>query len=120
MPSVHVFSNVSKASVVTASALRALSKSLSVALDSPEPSVLVQLSLDQPMLFAGSDAPCAFIHIRSIGKIDAEHNPKTAQALTATVTDVLGVPAERVFMNLSEVAASNWGAKGTTVNNLKK
>lgn len=56
MPFVHVSSNVAKAGVDTARAIRALSKSLSLALDRPEPAVMVQLSLDQAMLFGGSDA----------------------------------------------------------------
>ncbi|KAF1324718.1 Atls1-like light-inducible protein, partial [Globisporangium splendens] len=119
MPFVHVSSNVPKTGVDTANAIRVLSKSLSVALDRPEPAVMVKLSLDQSMLFAGSDAPCAFIHIRSIGKIDTERNPKTVQALTATVTELLGVPADRVFMNLDDIATSNWGAQGTTVDKLQ-
>lgn len=62
--------------------------------------------------------PCAFVQIRSIGKIDTERNPKTVQALTATVTELLGVPADRVFMNLDDIAISNWGARGTTVDKL--
>lgn len=62
--------------------------------------------------------PCAFVQIRSIGKIDTERNPKTAQALTAAVTELLGVPADRVFMNLDDIAATNWGAQGTTVDKL--
>jgi phenylpyruvate tautomerase PptA (4-oxalocrotonate tautomerase family) len=48
-----------------------------------------------------------------------ERNPKTVQSLTATVTEVLGVPADRVFMNLDDIAASNWGAQGTTVDKLQ-
>lgn len=65
------------------------------------------------------EQPCAFVHIRSIGKIDTERNPKTAQALTATVTELLGVPADRVFMNLDDIAATNWGARATTVDKLQ-
>ncbi|RLN94038.1 hypothetical protein BBJ28_00025230 [Nothophytophthora sp. Chile5] len=112
MPFVHVSSNVPKASVDADAAIRAISKALSVALDRPEHYLMVHLDLEQSMLFQASDAPCAFIHIRSIGKIDAERNPKTAAALTATVAEVLKLPADRVFLNLDDIAAGNWAMDG--------
>ncbi|KAG3117525.1 hypothetical protein PI124_g4218 [Phytophthora idaei] len=70
-------------------ALHALSKTLSAALGKPEAYVMVQLDLDTPMIFQASDAPCAFIHIRSIGRIGPDLNPKTAASLTATAAEVL-------------------------------
>lgn len=56
MPFVHVSTNVPKAGVDADAAVRALSKSLSDALDRPEPYVMAQLDLEVPMLFQGSDA----------------------------------------------------------------
>jgi phenylpyruvate tautomerase PptA (4-oxalocrotonate tautomerase family) len=56
--------------------------------------------------------PCAFIHLRSIGKISAELNPSTAKALTETVAAALHVPAGRVFMNLDDIARHNWAMGG--------
>ncbi|GLD92381.1 hypothetical protein PINS_up000914 [Pythium insidiosum] len=115
MPFVKVYSNVARATVNADSVLKAVSKSLSEALDRPEPYVMVQLKLDQDMLMAGTTEPCAFIHIRSIGKIDTERNPKTVAALTATVSDALRVPADRIFVNLDDIAPNNWGHAGNTI-----
>lgn len=56
--------------------------------------------------------PCAFIQIRSIGKISPEKNPATVKALTETVAAQLHLPAERVFVNLDDIAPSNWGMAG--------
>ncbi|KAG6590826.1 ATLS1-like light-inducible protein [Phytophthora cinnamomi] len=114
MPFVHVSSNVPKASVDVPAALRALSKALSAALGKPEAYLMVQLDLDTPMLFQASDAPCAFIHIRSIGRIGPDLNPKTAAALTATAAEALKLPADRVFLNLDDVDAGNWAMAGNT------
>lgn len=50
--------------------------------------------------------------MRSIGKISADQNPTTAKALTDTVASVLHVPADRVFMNLDDIAHFNWGMGG--------
>ncbi|RLN90744.1 hypothetical protein BBJ28_00010028 [Nothophytophthora sp. Chile5] len=112
MPFLHVSSNVPKANVDANAAIRALSKSISDALDRPEPHVMVQLDLEQHMLFQASDAPCAFVQIRSIGRIDSVKNPKTAEAVTATVAQVLNVPADRVFLNLNDIASNNWAFDG--------
>lgn len=56
--------------------------------------------------------------IRIIGKIDAERNPKTVEALTASATNLLGAPAERVFLNLDDISAANCGVRGTTLDKL--
>ncbi|GMF20467.1 unnamed protein product [Phytophthora lilii] len=135
MPFVHVTSNIPKASVDVPATLRALSKALSAALGKPEAYLMVQLDLDTPMLFQTSDAvrdalsaalsaganadvvvlqPCAFIHIRSIGRIGPDLNPKTAAALTATAAEALKIPADRIFLNLDDVDAANWSMAGNT------
>ncbi|EEY64885.1 uncharacterized protein PITG_16205 [Phytophthora infestans T30-4] len=112
MPFVHVTSNVPKTDVDVPKALRALSNALSDALGKPEAYVMVQLDLDMPMIFQASDAPCAFIHIRSIGRIGPDLNPKTAASLTATAAKALKLPSDRVFLNLDDLDATNWGMAG--------
>ncbi|RLN90742.1 hypothetical protein BBJ28_00010031 [Nothophytophthora sp. Chile5] len=59
-----------------------------------------------------AEQPCVFINVRNIGNIDSDHNPKTAKALTETVTEVLNVPADRVFLNLEDISAGNWAFAG--------
>lgn len=57
--------------------------------------------------------PCAFVEIRSV-KIETENNPKVVKAITATVSEVLGVPSKRVFVNLQQIAPTHWGFNGAT------
>lgn len=52
--------------------------------------------------------------------VNASVNPKTAQMITEAVTDILGMPADRVFMNLDDVAITDWGFRGTTIDKLQK
>lgn len=115
MPFVRVTSNAKRASVDVEAVLKAVSKSLSDALDRPEPYVMVDVQLDRDMCFQASTELCAFVEIRSIGKIDTERNPKTVAALTETVATQLNVPADRVFINLDDIAPNNWGALGKVV-----
>ncbi|KUF95615.1 Drug/Metabolite Transporter (DMT) Superfamily [Phytophthora nicotianae] len=111
----HVTSNVPKSNVDVPTALRALSKALSEALGKPEAYVMVQLDLDTPMIFQASDAPCAFIQIRSIGRIGPDLNPKTAASLTTMAAEALKIPADRIFLNLDDVDAANWAMAGNTI-----
>lgn len=55
--------------------------------------------------------PCAFVEIRSV-MINAENNPATVKAITTTVSQVLGVPSKRVFVNLQQIAPTHWGFNG--------
>ncbi|DBA02323.1 TPA: hypothetical protein N0F65_006198 [Lagenidium giganteum] len=115
MPFVHVSSNVARAKVDVDAALCAISESVSTALDRPEAYVMVKLELDNDMMIDRLSTPCAMVHIRSIGKIDSQRNPKTVEQVTATVSKVLGVEATRIFVNLDDIDAGNWGHNGNTV-----
>lgn len=59
--------------------------------------------------------PCAFIHVRSIGRVDAEWNPKTVAKVSEAVTESLKLPLNRVFVRVEEVAARDWGTNGKTI-----
>lgn len=57
---------------------------------------------------------CAFIHLRSVGRVDAEYNPKTAALLSEAVAENLKLPLNRVFFHLEDISPSNWGVSGKT------
>uniref|UniRef100_K3WCS7 4-oxalocrotonate tautomerase domain-containing protein n=1 Tax=Globisporangium ultimum (strain ATCC 200006 / CBS 805.95 / DAOM BR144) TaxID=431595 RepID=K3WCS7_GLOUD len=79
---------------------------------------MAKLSLDQTTLFGGSDTASAYVQIRCIGQISKEHNTKSVQVLTTKVTELLGVPAERVFVIFEDIPAMNWGVSAVTVDTL--
>ncbi|KAF1324831.1 Atls1-like light-inducible protein, partial [Globisporangium splendens] len=118
MPFIHVTSNAPKAGVDTAKALSTFSKSMSLAYGVPEAVVMAKLTLDETVLFGASDAQSAYVEVRTIGKVDREHNTINVQALTARVTEVLGVPAERVFIVIDDVPSVNWGVNAVTVDTI--
>ncbi|KAF1324833.1 Atls1-like light-inducible protein, partial [Globisporangium splendens] len=112
MPFIHVYSSVPKAGVDTTKVIKEFSSTLADTLERQEAFVMSKLSLDQTILFAGTDA------VRCIGQISKEHNTKSVQVLTAKVTELLGVPAERVFIIFEDIPAVNWGMSGVTVDTL--
>jgi len=82
-------------------------------LGKPERYVMVDLDAGRPMLFAGSDAPLAYLELKSIGL------PETATAaLSAALADLmhaeLGVPRDRVYVEFADAARHMWGWNGAT------
>ena len=73
---------------------------------------MVSLAPVQCIRFAGSDAPAAFLEIKSIGL------PRTlnaaAAALTVLVTNHLQVAPDRVFIVFNNVSPTHWGHNGDT------
>jgi phenylpyruvate tautomerase PptA (4-oxalocrotonate tautomerase family) len=52
--------------------------------------------------------------VRSIGSVGPEINPKTAASLTATVSEALKLPANRIYMIIDDVKGANWALDGNT------
>ncbi|KAL3660538.1 hypothetical protein V7S43_014294 [Phytophthora oleae] len=71
-------------------------------------------SAEQRQKLLTSPQPCAFTHIRSIGRID-DVNSKTTASLTAAAAEVLKLPVGRFFLNLDDVKGINWGLAGNTL-----
>ncbi|OWZ06710.1 hypothetical protein PHMEG_00021001 [Phytophthora megakarya] len=112
MPYVNISSNVASANVDITTTIAAITKTISVALDRPAPHVIVQMQLDQLMSHLETQAPMAFVHVRSIGKLEDERNPKTVAALTETVAEQLKVPPTRVSIYLEDISAKHWANNG--------
>ena len=55
-------------------ALQALSKAVADAVGKPEQWVMVSLATDRPMCYSGSELPCAYGELISIGAIGGEKN----------------------------------------------
>ncbi|CAI5740013.1 unnamed protein product [Peronospora destructor] len=119
MPYIQVICNLSSNGVDQVKVMTAISKGLATALDKPEQIVMVHLNMDTSMQFQTTDAPCAMIHVRSIGKVDAQHNPTTALALTEIVSQELNIPADRIFINIADVQPSNWAKGGVLISEPK-
>lgn len=56
--------------------------------------------------------PCAYVEVKTIGRVNETNNAKVAAELTAAATKVLGVPPNRVFVLVSDVPGVNWAVSG--------
>ena len=73
---------------------------------------MVRLEPSSPIRFAGSEAPAAFLSLKSIGL------PRSLNAVSGALTQLMGehfgVPAERVFIQLESVLPTHWAHAGET------
>ncbi|MGO8925613.1 MAG: phenylpyruvate tautomerase MIF-related protein [Limisphaerales bacterium] len=93
--------------------LAALSRIVAEAIGKPEDYVMVTVS-QAAMLMSGKPGEAAFVDLRSIGGLSHDVNRQLSQKLCRLLHESLRVPESRIYLNFTEVAASNWGWKGAT------
>ena len=113
MPYVSVTTNVSVNAPTAEALLADLTEAVVVNLNKPKDYVQVGVNGNQPLQFAGTAGPTAFVELRALGLTE-----ELAQQMSPVLTDVihgsLSIPAERIFLNLLDVPRSRWGWNGST------
>jgi phenylpyruvate tautomerase len=93
--------------------LASLSKLVAVTIGKPEQYVMVTSS-QAAMVMSGKPGDAAFVDIRSIGGLSSDVNRKLSQQVCKLLTDSLGIPTNRVYLNFTDIEAANWGWNGST------
>jgi phenylpyruvate tautomerase len=93
--------------------LASLSKIVAETIGKPEQYVMVTAS-QAVMLMSGNPGEAAFVDVHSIGGLTDDVNRKLSQKVCKLLNDSLGVPENRVYLNFTDVEASNWGWNGST------
>jgi phenylpyruvate tautomerase PptA (4-oxalocrotonate tautomerase family) len=93
--------------------LAALSKVVAETIGKPEQYVMTMIG-PAAILMSGKPGDAAFVDVRSIGGLSDDVNHQLAQKVSALLSQSLGVPPNRVYLNFSEVEAGNWGWNGNT------
>lgn len=93
--------------------LRKLSQIAAKETGKPESYVMIEVSYNHAMIFAGTDAPLAFLECKSIGL-----NETQAKSLSSAISQLLSadlkIPASRVYIEFSNAPAAFWGYNGST------
>ncbi|MGE0372443.1 MAG: phenylpyruvate tautomerase MIF-related protein [Gammaproteobacteria bacterium] len=112
MPCLRIQTNAEPDPSALPGLLAALSQAVAAALGKDERYVMVALDAGTPMLFAGSDAPLAYLELKSIGL------PARTEALSRTlcraVGEGLGIPADRIYIEFADAPPHLWGWNGGT------
>ena len=77
----------------------------------PENYVMTMIQRDIKMTFAGSDQPCCFINVKSIGSLTPSSMSESLCKLIASKTNI---NKDRIYIEFTDVKASNWGFNSST------
>lgn len=91
-----------------------LSRRCAKILGKPEGYMLVAVVDEASMIFAGTPGRSAFVEVRSIGGLTPQANRELSAGVCTLVSEIAHVPANRVYLNFIDVAASSWGHDGGT------
>ncbi|KAF5827738.1 Tautomerase/MIF superfamily [Dunaliella salina] len=94
--------------------LKDLSTAVTTGIGKPEAYVCCTVTLDQPIIFGGTEDPAAFADIHSIGSIGGEKNKQISAKVAAVLEEKLGIPSNRFYMQFHDSAPSDFGFKGST------
>ena len=111
MPFIQV--NTSSKSVVENDDLlqKDISKMVADLTRKPENYVMTMIQRNLKMTFAGSDEPCCFIKVKSIGSLTPSSMSKSLCQLVASKTNI---NTNRIYIEFIDIEASNWGFNGST------
>jgi phenylpyruvate tautomerase PptA (4-oxalocrotonate tautomerase family) len=95
------------------SLLPALSKIVAETIGKPEDYVMITIN-PSAILMAGQPGDAAFVDIRSIGGLSTQVNQQLSKKISTLLNQSLGIAQNRIYLNFSDVNASNWGWNGST------
>lgn len=113
MPYLLIQTNQCPDSMAQAALIRHLSAQLAGWLAKPEQYVVVALQPVTAMSFGGSDAPCAYLELKSIGLAEAQL-PELSARLCQAIGAGLGIATERIYIEFSAAQPQWWGWNGAT------
>ncbi|MDX8406711.1 MAG: phenylpyruvate tautomerase MIF-related protein [Mariprofundus sp.] len=111
MPYLHIHTNIEIAD--KADLLRVASAETASLLGKPESYVMVELSDTRPMLFGGSDAPLAFVELKSLGLSQSQTKTLSGH-LCALIGRELSIDASRIYIEFAAPERAMFGWNGGT------
>ena len=114
MPYLKIQTNTPLTAEATQALLAKASRTVASQLGKPENYVMVALEPPTPMLFAGSDAPLAYLELKSIGLPEGK-TAALSKALCELMAQETGVKQDRVYIEFANAKGALWGWDGGTV-----
>ncbi|MBF0500806.1 MAG: hypothetical protein HQM09_11780 [Candidatus Riflebacteria bacterium] len=93
--------------------LGTLSKIISEATGKPETYVMVVIE-QAAIMMSGKTGDAAFADIRGIGGLGGRVNGIISEKVCTALKSSLGISPDRIYLNFTNVSASDWGWNGKT------
>ncbi|GJQ10390.1 hypothetical protein GpartN1_g2181.t1 [Galdieria partita] len=113
MPALIITTNASFTDEVLKQLLPQLSKNVAEALGKPEHYMCVGVN-KATMIFGGSDEPCAFTTLSSIGSINRKSNEKVSAIVCDLLQKYLKVSPSRTYIQFTDSPPENFGHNSST------
>ena len=110
MPFVEI-STSSKSALENNLLQKEISKMIADLTGKPEDYVMTIIRSNSQMSFSGTDEPCCFITLKSIGSLSPSSMSKS---LCQLITSKSNIPANRIYVEFIDVKASDWGFNSST------
>lgn len=75
--------------------------------------VMTSMECDVAMLFGGQNEPCAYLELKSIG-LPGDHTATLSLSLCGLISEELGIPTDRIYIEFSDAPRHMWGWNNTT------
>ena len=82
-------------------------------LGKPEAYVMIAITAETPLIFAGNDQPAAFVRLKSIG-LPKERGTEFSEKICGFVEQELEIPPNRVFIDFKNLERDMFGWNGKT------
>jgi phenylpyruvate tautomerase PptA (4-oxalocrotonate tautomerase family) len=113
MPFLKLDTNVTIDAEQKPQLLKELSQLLAKETGKPERYVMIKLSGDNDMAFAGTDAPLAYLECKSIG-LSSNQAKNLSASICQLLDNRLSLPKDRIYIEFSNCPAELWGWEGST------
>lgn len=108
MPLLTITSNISLDHESTQRLASQASAHVAGLLGKPESYVMVHITTDAIMSFAGDDAPCAMLNLKSLG-LPEDRTSEYSDSLCTFVENEMGIPGGRVYIEFASPPRHMWG-----------
>lgn len=113
MPILKIRTNVQLQSDRQLAFLKMASQEVARMLGKSERYVMISLDTAGSMLFAGEEAPLAYLELKSIGLPD-DRTRTFSSDLCRLVSGELDIPGERIYIEFTDAPRPLWGWNGAT------
>jgi phenylpyruvate tautomerase len=113
MPYLKIRLNRSLPAEKTRRILSLASQKTAKELNKPESYVMVELDVNENLLFAGDFEPAAYLELKSIGLPAVAIRP-LAKTLSALLQEQAGIDPARVYIEFTDIKGAYWGWNGGT------
>jgi len=113
MPYLGIHTNKKFDDATAQELMKKASHTVAELLGKPESYVMVALPPPVPMMFAGDDAPLAYLELKSIG-LPQSATTDLSSALCALVSDTLDISQNRIYVEFANAERAMWGWDGRT------